>query len=159
MLRVGTIKLHDSFPLSRRQIEDVQQNCGGFLFLTEVIEAAPLKYSKARHFFSKDDWFFEFHFPGQPLVPASILAEMMMQNAGVAICLAKGYERNIILLNEMISIKVKKPIPPETEVMVLSEIKRFGRGVGLAECHVSIDEDVCALGKFKFAVKGKIGER
>ena len=95
MLRVGTIKLHDSFPLSRRQIEDVQQNCGGFLFLTEVIEAAPLKYSKARHFFSKDDWFFEFHFPGQPLVPASILAEMMMQNAGVAICLAKGYERNI----------------------------------------------------------------
>ncbi len=55
-----------------------------FLFIDEVIEAAPGESAACRKVFPAEEPFFRGHFPGDPLVPGVILAEALAQTAGLA---------------------------------------------------------------------------
>ena len=52
--------------------------------LDEVVEHRPGVSTRARRATRLDDWFFRGHFPGEPVVPAVVLIEMIAQTAGLA---------------------------------------------------------------------------
>ena len=51
----------------------------------EVVNVQPGVSARTRRTTRPDDWFFQGHFPGQPVAPAIVLVELLAQTGGLAI--------------------------------------------------------------------------
>jgi len=51
-----------------------------------IVEIRPGEFARGRRFARPDDWYFQGHFPGDPVVPAIILVELLAQTGGIAAC-------------------------------------------------------------------------
>ncbi len=54
-----------------------------FLFIDKIIACDYLKFAKACKAITYNEWFFQGHFPNNPILPGNIMVEMMAQTVGV----------------------------------------------------------------------------
>lgn len=60
----------------------------------EVVAISPGERATTRRETRPDDFFFQGHFPGQPVVPAIILVELVAQTGGLAVASIAANERS-----------------------------------------------------------------
>jgi 3-hydroxyacyl-[acyl-carrier-protein] dehydratase len=58
--------------------------------LEEVVEITPGESAVGRRITRPDDFYFQGHFPGDPIVPAVILVELLAQTGGLAVTKVSG---------------------------------------------------------------------
>tara|TARA_Y100000996_G_C22312991_1_gene557013 strand:+ start:80 stop:517 length:438 start_codon:yes stop_codon:yes gene_type:complete len=67
--------------------------------------------------FTEDEYFFEGHFPNQPIVPGVILIEAMAQTAGIVVSKKyENYKDKSVLFMSVSKAKFRKPVFPNEEI-------------------------------------------
>lgn len=66
-----------------------------FLLIDKVIDHNEGVYAEAIKNVSINEWFFQGHFPNEPIFPGVLILEAMAQTAGVAILSEENFRRNI----------------------------------------------------------------
>ena len=101
-----------------------------FLFLDELTNIVKLEKATGIKIFTKDEYFFKGHFPGQPVVPGVILIEMMAQSAAALIAYSIREETfdKIVYLMNIENTKFRKPVFPNTKIFAdVNAVRSKGR--------------------------------
>ena len=88
-----------------------------FLFIDTCEIIVPGEHGISEKLFSIDEYFFEGHFPQNPIVPGVIIVEAMAQTAGIVVSYKlREFKEKSVLFMSVNKAKFRKPILPNDKV-------------------------------------------
>ena len=88
-----------------------------FLFVDECEILIPGEHGISKKTFNDNEYFFEGHFPNNPIVPGVIIVEAMAQTAGIVVSYKlREYSDKSVLFMSVNKAKFRKPILPNDTV-------------------------------------------
>ena len=99
------------------EIKDLIPHRKPFLFVDKCTIVEPGKIGLSERFFSVDEYFFEGHFPNNPIVPGVIIVEAMAQTAGIVVSHQfKDEKDKSVLFMSVNKARFRKPILPNQNI-------------------------------------------
>jgi 3-hydroxyacyl-[acyl-carrier-protein] dehydratase len=107
-----------------------------FLFIDECRIISNGKIGESFRVFNKDEYFFEGHFPNNPIVPGVVIVEAMAQTAGVVVSYDIDKNDKSVLFMSINKAKFRKPVLPNYKITfyveLLNNIKNVYKFLGKA---------------------------
>ena len=113
-----------------------------FLFIEECKIIEKGKIGESFRMFDKNEYFFEGHFPNNPIVPGVIIVEALAQAAGVVGGQIFTKEDRSVLFMSLNSVKFRKSVKPNEEITLevskLNQVKNVYKFSGIAKIGTQI---------------------
>jgi len=101
---------------------------------------------------SANEYFFEGHFPGNPIMPGVLIVEALAQ-LGAVITLSRKENRGKIAVFTKINVfKFRKQVKPGDTLRLEVEIASYRHGMGKGIARATVDGEMAAEGEMGFAV-------
>ena len=116
--------------LNQEEIKKYIPHREPFLFIDQLTDIEKLKKATGVKTFTQNDYFFQGHFPEQPVVPGVILVEMMAQTAAALIAYSIKEETfdKIVYLMNIDNTKFRKPVFPNEKIFAnVNALRSKGR--------------------------------
>jgi 3-hydroxyacyl-[acyl-carrier-protein] dehydratase len=121
-----------------------------FSMVDKIIELTPGRHITAKVHLAEDAGFFRHHFPGFPVVPGVLLAEMMAQAAGK--CLdAERKPRGKAMLTQIEKARFRKWMRPGETAMIEADIRTNRDRYATAVCGVEVSGATVATAELFFS--------
>ncbi len=123
------------------------RNIGSFLKNTApyiFVDKAEVEVGKSAHGiknFAHNEWYFQCHFPDDPIVPGVFQIEAITQTTALAIHPIEGMEGKKILLKKFVNIDFIHGVRPGDQLHIDANIISFRRGIIKAEGEAYIMEN------------------
>ena len=123
--------------LGSNEIKKLIPHRSPFLFIDECEILEKGKRGIASRVFKDDEYFFQGHFPGNPIVPGVILIEALAQTAGIIVSESLvEYDKKSVLFMSVNKAKFRKPVIPNDkiifEVKFMNSVKNVYKFLGIA---------------------------
>ena len=110
--------------LDAQQIKEILPHRSPFLFVDRVTEMEPGKSIKGYKNISMNEYFFQGHFPGHPILPGVIICEAMAQLSGVLFLHDEEQRGKLAFFGALDQVRFKRPVVPgdrlDMEIEVIS---------------------------------------
>ncbi len=123
--------------LGSNEIKKLIPHRSPFLFIDECEILERGKKGEASRVFKDDEYFFQGHFPGNPIVPGVIIVEALAQTAGIIVSESlTEYDKKSVLFMSVNKAKFRKPVIPNDkiifEVNYINNVKNVYKFFGIA---------------------------
>ena len=142
--------------LTYKEITDLIPHRPPFLFVDECEIVESGKIGRASRIFKESEYFFEGHFPDNPIVPGVIIIEALAQTAGIVVSesLKDSNEKSVLFMS-ISRAKFRKPIIPNQkislEVNFLNKVRNVYKFQGIA----LLNENKCCEADFSAMITYK----
>ncbi len=117
--------------ITKEQIEKLLPHREPMLLIDKLINIVPLKSATAIVKVKKEKFFFDGHFPGQPVMPGVLIVEAFGQAAAALTAHGidkKVYENKLVYLMSVDKARFRSPVMPECELHLdIEAIRSHGR--------------------------------
>jgi 3-hydroxyacyl-[acyl-carrier-protein] dehydratase len=100
----------------------------------------------------EDEWYFQCHFPGNPMMPGVLQLESLFNTAAMPIKLLDGNKDKTTNIAQINSVKYKRQIVPRDKIDINIEIIRFRRGIANVKGTIQVAGEMCCEAEFVLAV-------
>ena len=123
--------------INQEEIKNLIPHRTPFLFVDKCQIIEPGKKGISERYFSENEYFFQGHFPNNPIVPGVIIVEAMAQTAGIVVSHQfKDEKDKSVLFMSVNKARFRKPILPNQnirfEVNFLNKVKDVYKFSGVA---------------------------
>ena len=138
--------------LDSKEIMKIIPQRSPFLMIDRVEELVPGKSAVAYKNVCINEWYFQGHFPQNPIMPGVLITEALAQTGAVAILSLEENRGKNALFGGIDKLKFKKMvIPGDVLKLEVNIIKQKG-SVGIGEAIATVDGKIAAKGELTFAI-------
>ena len=138
--------------LDVNQIMEIIPQRAPFLMIDKVEEFTPGESCIAYKNVCINEWYFQGHFPGQPIMPGVLITEALAQTGAVAILSLEENKGKNALFGGIDKLRFKRQVVPgDVLKLEVKIIKRKGP-IGVGEAIATVNGQVAAKGELTFAL-------
>ena len=126
-----------------------------FLLVDRIIELEPGQRAVGIKNVSANEWFFEGHFPGNPIMPGVLQIEALAQVGAVAALTSEQHAGKLGLFAGIDKVRFRRQVIPGDQLRLEVEMTRQRGPVGKAKATASVNGEVAAEGELTFALVDK----
>lgn len=119
-------------------IMEVLPHRAPFLLIDHIVECEIGKRCVAQWHLTGEEYFFQGHFPGQPVTPGVLQLESMAQAGAFAVLSQEGFQGKIALFTKADKVRFRKQVLPGDTLTLEMEMTRMSSvgGNGAGRAHV-----------------------
>jgi len=132
---------------ARMEIEDIQKiipHRFPFLLIDRILEIEEDKKAVGIKNVSINEWFFQGHFPGRPVMPGVLIVEAMAQVAGVLTLSKKENRGKIAYFMSIDKVKFRKTVVPGDQLLFIVEATKLKSKIGQMSGKTYVDGKLAA---------------
>ena len=138
--------------LEKEDIKKIIPQREPFLMIDEVEEYVPGESCVAYKNVNKEEYYFEGHFPGNPIMPGVLMVEALAQTGAVAILSMEENKGKNALFGGINNLKFKKQVVPGDRLKLEVKIIKKKGPIGIGEAVATVDGKVAVKGELTFAI-------
>jgi len=138
--------------LDINEIQKILPHRYPFLFVDKIIELEEDKRAVGIKNVSVNDYFFQGHFPGRPVMPGVLIIEAMAQVAGVLMLSKKENQGKLAYFMSIDKVKFRRTVLPGDQLILEAEVVKLKSKTGQVRTKAYVDSKVVAEAELMFAL-------
>lgn len=138
--------------LGAREIQEVIPHRWPFLLVDRVVELEAGVRAVGIKNVTSNDYFFQGHFPGNPIMPGVLIVEALAQVGAIALLSHPDYRGKLALFAGIDGFRFRRPVVPGDTLRLEVSLDKLrgpiGKGTGVAK----VGETTVAQGELTFAL-------
>ncbi len=149
-------KLTSDFVFDVEAIERIMPHRYPFLLVDRILDLVPGESVTGIKNVSRNEPFFDGHFPGRPVMPGVLIVEAMGQAGGVLLLNSvEDAESKLVYFTTLDNVRFRQPVIPGDQLRLEVEMKKFRRSICQMTGRALVGDKVVAQAEMSAAIVEK----
>ena len=143
----------DATTLTTREIQALIPHRWPFLLVDRIVEYDPAHQRiVGQKAVTATEWYFQGHFPGQPVMPGVLQVEALAQTMAVYVAKQPGYGDTMGLFASIEECRFKRIVTPGDTLRLEVTMEKLGRRFGKGRAVATVDGEVACEALLAFII-------